>query len=209
MLDKQIRIHEPNLYGTVLDIGGGTKRGAVRNVKYGSQHIVLDKDKGTHPDIIGDIEHLPIKSECIHSIKCTEVLEYAAQPEQAISEMYRVLKNTGELMLSVPFNIGIHYDGDMMRFTRFKLEEMFERHGFRIAVMIEQGHYFTCLGYMLKQAVLNTKSRARWLLYWTFPLIDLTTVLDNFKFVRDSQYLSSWTTGYFITAIKCQRNHEK
>lgn len=201
LLDKEIMLHEPNLYGIVLDIGGGARRGKFVKPEYASKYIIFDKNKNTRPDIIGDAEHLPIKTAAVHSIKCTEVLEYLDSPEQAVSEMSRVLFDMGELMISVPFNIGIHYDHDRVRFTRTKLEKMF-KNNFTIAHLSEQGLYFTCLGYMLKQAILNIKSRARWLLYWTFPFLDLMIKLDNCNFVKNSQFLSSYTTGYFLTAIK-------
>lgn len=185
----------------MLDIGGGTKRGIQIEFPYCIDHIILDSDKRTKPTVIGTAEHLPFKNDSIDSIKCTEVLEYINSPERAVSEMYRVLNDGGGLTVSTPFNLGIHYDNDLIRFTKYKLETMFDNAGFRICYLSEQGKYFTVLGYMLKQAIMNTKSRARWLLYWTFPILDLITGLDNWTFVNDSQFLSSFTTGYFVSAI--------
>jgi SAM-dependent methyltransferase len=202
LLDKEISLHEPNLFGIVLDIGGGTRRGEYTKSKYASKYIIVDRNRATKPDIIGDAERLPIKTGLVHSIKCTEVLEYLNSPEQAVSEMYRVLMDTGELMISTPFSIGIHYDNDLVRFTEKKLERLFDKNRFTIAYIGKQGAYFTCLGYMLKQAILNTKSRGRWLLYWTFPLLDLMVKLDDCSFVRHSEFLSSYTTGYFMSVIK-------
>lgn len=112
-------------------------------------------------------------------------------------------------MVSTPFNLGIHYDNDLVRFTEYKLERMFKDAGLRIVYLSRQGLYFTVLGYMLKQAVLNTKSKTRWLLYWTFPILDLIVQLDEFTFVRNSQFLSSFTTGYFMSIIKENNNHQE
>lgn len=201
MLDKEINMHQANLFGIMLDIGGGTKRGNSKDFIHVTDHIILDKSKRTRPTVIGDAEHLPFKDGAFHSIKCTELLEYLNIPEQAVSEMRRVLKDCGEAMVSTPFNLGIHYDEDLVRFTKYKLVEMFKDAGFRIVYLSEQGRYFTVLGYMLKQAILNTNSKARWLLFWTFPMLDLMTGLDNWSFVKNSQFLSSFTTGYFISAI--------
>lgn len=202
LLDKEIELHEDNLFGRMLDIGGGTVRGRRKESRYVTDHIVMDIKKNTRPTVIGDAEHLPFKESAFHSIKCTEVLEYLSSPEQAVSEMYRVLNDYGGIIVSTPFNLGIHYDEDLVRFTKYKLEQMFDDAGFRIVYLSEQGRYFTVLGYMLKQAILNTNSRARWLLYWTFPILDLMTGLDNWNFVKNSQFLSSFTTGYFISIIK-------
>ena len=207
LLDKEIELHEDNLFGTMLDIGGGTKRGRANDLKYVTNRIILDKVKSTGTTVIGDAEHLPFKEGIFHSIKCTEVLEYLNSPEQAISEMHRVLKDFGGLTVSIPFNLGIHYDNDLVRFTKYKLETMFDKAGFKICYLSEQGKYFTVLGYMLKQAILNIKSRTRWLLYWTFPILDLMTGLDNWNFVKNSQFLSSFTTGYFMSIIKQGNKH--
>lgn len=201
LLDKEIELHEDSLFGRMLDIGGGTKRGRFNGSEYVSDHIIMDKVKSTRTTVIGDAEHLPFKEGIFHSIKCTEVLEYLNSPEQAISEMHRVLKDFGGVMVSTPFNMGIHYDHDLVRFTKHKLEQMFEANGFKIIYLSEQGRYFTVLGYMLKQAILNTKSRVRWLLYWTFPILDLMTGLDERDFVKNSPFLSSFTTGYFLSVI--------
>ena len=207
LLDKEIELHQANFFGRMLDIGGGTKRGNLIEFPYCIDHIILDSDKRTRPTVIGNAEHLPFKNNTIDSIKCTEVLEYLNSPEQAISEMHRVLKDFGGLTVSIPFNLGIHYDNDLVRFTKYKLETMFDKAGFRICYLSEQGKYFTVLGYMLKQAILNIKSRTRWLLYWIFPILDLMTRLDNWNFVKNSQFLSSFTTGYFMSIIKRGNKH--
>ncbi len=202
MLDKEINLHNANLFGLMLDIGGGTQRGNLEEFVNVCDHIILDNNIRTRPTVIGDAEHLPFKEGVFFSIKCTEMLEYLNSPEQAVSEMYRVLKDFGGVMVSTPFNLGIHADCDFVRFTKHKLEKMFKDSGFRIVYLSEQGHYFTVLSYMMKQAILNTGSKARWLLYWTFPIFDIITKLDECDFVKRSQFLSSFTTGYFMSIIK-------
>lgn len=201
LLDKEIELHIDNLFGTMLDIGGGTRRGRFKSSKYVTNHIIFDKFRCSGTTVRGDAEYLPFKEGAFDSIKCTEVLEYLNSPEQAVSEMRRVLKGFGGMMVSTPFNIGIHYDHDLVRFTKHKLERMFGSAGFKVVYLSEQGFYFTVLGYMLKQAILNTKSKARCLLYWTFPIFDLMVRLDELDFVKNSQYLSSFTTGYFMSII--------
>lgn len=51
-------------------------------------------------------------------VVCTEVLEHTLQPFNAIKEIERILKPTGKLFLSVPFNFRIHGPlPDCWRFT--------------------------------------------------------------------------------------------
>lgn len=210
LLDKDLEEYKHRFTGRVLDIGGGTKRGSFKRPEgEGIEWIVLDNNLKHRPDILADAQHLPIKDGVIRAIKCTEVLEYLSSPEQAVLELCRVLEPKGTMVVSMPFNTGIHYDGDYVRYTHWYLQHVFMLNETLGTVSIKrQGAYFTVLCYMLKQAVLNTKSRTRWLLYWTFPILDLITKLDNCDFVKQSMFLSSYTTGYFVIARKSSCNNK-
>lgn len=201
ILDEDLEKAKKYMRGLILDVGGGHKRGFFK-IPEGARWLVLDSKKEFSPDILADAQDLPIKSENIDVIKCTEVLEYIENPDRIIKEFYRILKPSGILILSVPFNFGIHYDlYDFQRFTHYKLRRMLEG-DFNIITLKEQGLYFTVLCYMVKQNILNTKSRIRWLFYWTFPILDALVKLDNFDFVKNSKFMSSFTTGYFVVAVK-------
>lgn len=54
----------------------------------------------------GDLLNLPLRSESLGSIACTEVIEHVTAPEHAIREMTRCLIPGGTLLVSVP-NDGI------------------------------------------------------------------------------------------------------
>lgn len=201
ILDGDLEKAKKYMRGLILDVGGGHKRGFFKRPE-GVRWLVLDNKKAFSPEILADAQNLPIKSKKIDVIKCTEVLEYIDNPDKIIKEFYRILKPGGILILSVPFNFGIHYDlYDLQRFTHYKLRRMLES-DFKIITLKEQGLYFTVLCYMIKQNILNTKSRIRWLFYWTFPILDAMVKLDNFDFVKSSKFMSSFTTGYFVVALK-------
>jgi len=201
LLDKELEGAIEYMVGIVLDIGGGRKRGRFKrpdDVKW----IVLDISRELSPSIMADAQKLPVKSRTIDCVKCTELLEHVEYPEIVIKEIIRVLKDDGTLILSMPFNFGIHADPhDFQRFTDYKLNRMLEN-DFEIRTIKKQGLYFTVLCYMVKQNVLNIKSRLRLLLYWTFPLMDLLVKLDRTNFVRNSKFMSSFTTGFFVIATK-------
>ena len=58
---------------------------------------------------------------------CTEVLEHTLNPFAAIKEIYRILKPSGVLLLTVPFNFRIHGPlPDCWRFTEHGLRELLE-----------------------------------------------------------------------------------
>jgi ubiquinone/menaquinone biosynthesis C-methylase UbiE len=52
--------------------------------------------------VLADVEHLPIRSDAITNVVCTEVLEHLPSPKNAINEILRVLKPKGKLVCSVP-----------------------------------------------------------------------------------------------------------
>ena len=55
------------------------------------------------PDILGDIMHLPLASESIGTLICTEVLEHVPYIFHAAVEIHRVLKSGGTAFMSAPF----------------------------------------------------------------------------------------------------------
>lgn len=52
--------------------------------------------------VVSDIRHLPLKSESTEGIVCADVIEHIDHPEQAMSEIYRVLKPDGSAIVIVP-----------------------------------------------------------------------------------------------------------
>ena len=201
ILDEDLENAKNYMKGLVLDVGGGRKRGFFERPKE-LEWLVLDINKIFSPNIVADVQDLPIKSSEIDVLKCTELLEHVENPERVLKESHRVLKTNGILILSVPFNFGIHGDPhDFQRFTDHKLKKLLENN-FRIMILKKQGLYFTVLSYMIKQNILNAKSRMRYFLYWFFPILNILIKLDNCDFVKNSKFMSSFTTGFFVIAMK-------
>jgi len=201
ILDSDLERTKKYMKSKVLDLGGGRKRGEFKKPE-DVIWIVLDMKRDFQPNIMADAQKLPVKSETIDCVKCTELLEHVEYPEIVIKEITRALKSSGTLILSVPFNFGIHGDPyDFHRFTDYKLNRMLENN-FEIKTIKKQGLYFSVLCYMIKQNITNTKSRLKLLLYWTFPLMDLLVKLDRTNFVKNSKFMSSFTTGFFVIATK-------
>lgn len=65
-----------------------------------------------------------LKNDSFDTVLCTDVLEHIYRPELLFSEMARVLKPNGHLILAVPFIYWVHDNPhDYHRYTHFKLEE--------------------------------------------------------------------------------------
>ena len=117
----------------IIDIGGGLRvdeknnRGVqnewlARYIKEKKkEYKVLDKVADYHPDIVGDVHHLPLENESVDAIICIALLEHVEEPLKAMKEIYRVLKPGGYCYLYVPFLYYYHpmpgYYGDFWRFT--------------------------------------------------------------------------------------------
>lgn len=108
----------------VLDIAPQVHEGAKAFFKKANVET-LDIDHTSEATYIADItkynEIIPDKRFDI--IVCTEVLEHTSDPFSAIKELYRLLKPSGILLLSVPFNFRIHGPlPDCWRFTEYGLK---------------------------------------------------------------------------------------
>ena len=135
--------------GVVLDIGGGRKRGNFKEPD-SAAWIVLDVEKNSHPHILADAQNIPLSSNTVDCVKCTELLEHVEYPERVLNEISRVLKHGGILILSTPFNFPIHSDPyDFQRFTDEKLRRML-KDNFEIISLKKQGLYFTVLSFMIR-----------------------------------------------------------
>lgn len=108
--------------GRTLDVGCGTGRYAM----YFPNRIGIDVQPGPAVDVTADVHDLHMfKDGEFDRVLCTEVLEHLHTPNQALSEMHRVLKDGGMLILTTRFVYPIHgVSGDYYRFTRLGLEHL-------------------------------------------------------------------------------------
>lgn len=94
----------------ILDIAPQDHEGANKYfIKSTVQTLDIDQKADTtyHADITKN-NHEIIPDNTFDVIVCTEVLEHTNNPFLAASEMKRILKKGGIILLSVPFNFRIH-----------------------------------------------------------------------------------------------------
>lgn len=112
--------------GNVVDLSRSWIRPLLEKVTY----HVMDPVDTYHPDIIGDIMNMPLKSSSYDVVICLAVLEHVPKPWLAMEEMVRVLKPGGSLFLYVPFLYPYHampgYYGDYVRFTEDGIRSLCE-----------------------------------------------------------------------------------
>lgn len=118
-MEKFIKVHQD--HGLTLDIGCGY----AAYQKYFPNRVGFDIQPGLKVDVVGDAHNLPFEDEKFDNILCTEVLEHLHSPEVAISEMRRVLKRGGKLILTTRFIFPLHdVPNDYYRFTKYGLRHL-------------------------------------------------------------------------------------
>lgn len=85
------------------------------------------------PDVTYDGERLPIRQASVDGVLCTQVLEHVAQPECFISELARVLRPGGWMVLSAPLFWQEHeVPYDFFRFTSYGMKVLLGERGFEV-----------------------------------------------------------------------------
>jgi SAM-dependent methyltransferase len=123
--------------GTLVDIGCGMKPYKKFFDPYVERYIGIDlktcQDDGACPDVAADAYNTTLDDGSCEIILCTEVLEHLEEPRKALSEMNRILKDRGTVILTVPFFWHIHEaPRDFYRYSEYGLRYLFTRAGFEI-----------------------------------------------------------------------------
>jgi SAM-dependent methyltransferase len=200
LLDAELGRLAGGLEGIVLEIGAkrvargrwAPPRALVR------RWIRLNLEAAERPDIVADVQFLPLDGASVDWVVCIEVLQYVVAPEVAMREIARVLVPGGGAVIAVPFLHRADGPSDRHRFTEVSLVELIERAGFRVISLRAQARFFGTLANHLRQAVANIRSRpVRWLTGApTLPLAALLLALDELGPVRRSAFLASYATGF-------------
>ncbi len=94
----------------------------IRYIEYPLKKVLL---------LNADGQYIPIKDKSIDIIYCLETFEHVPNTNRLISEIFRILKDTGELIYSIPIEIGIslilrQFIGKITKFPRetYKFKEL-------------------------------------------------------------------------------------
>lgn len=149
LLRQQVIRYSKYITGKTLDIGSG-EGGRYKGLFPCSEYLTMDVKAGEGIDIVGRAESVPVQDNSIDSIVCTQVLEHLSKPFESVSEMHRILKKGGYLLLTAPQMNELHEEpNDFFRYTKFGLISMFEETGFEIIIYEQRGGFFTTRGQML------------------------------------------------------------
>jgi len=162
-------------------------------------------------DIMGDLTSLPVKSQVFDAVICTQVLEHLREPEAALREFIRVLKQGGSLYLSAPQGWGIHQGPhDYFRFTHYGIQYLLEKVGFAIVTIVPSCGYY---GYLANRLTVFPKTlfwqiQRRWLRLVLLPLelvsylffvLLFPIILNSIDFLDKK---NDYTLNYLVQAVK-------
>lgn len=133
---KSIKELGKEIKGETLDVGCGTK--PYEKYFKCSQYVGLEIETTINreqksADYFYDGKKFPFGNAEFDSIVTNQVLEHVFNPDEFLSEINRVLKINGKLLLTVPFVWDEHEQPyDYARYSSFGLKSLLEKHGFEI-----------------------------------------------------------------------------
>lgn len=204
----------------VLDVGAGScpYRNLFAHCEYRSHDLAplrgdqLRHGGYGHLDYVSDLTAIPVADGSFGAVLCTEVLEHHPEPIAVVTELARILKPGGDLILTAPLGSGIHqepyhyYGG----YTPWWYERFLTRVGFEnICVEPNEGS----LRFFAQESIrfvrttgpsalhLPFMGKLLWFPLWMFlaPILGvLVPIVCKFldRFDRERRF----TVGYHVTA---------
>jgi len=154
-LYKSISNIAPIISGDILDFGCGSRpyESLFQNAK---SYIGVDIEVSGHNhkdskvDYFYDGKHLPFKDKSFDAVVSFEVFEHVFNIEEVLTEICRVLRPNGKLLLSIPFAWDEHeIPYDYARYTSYGITHILNKNGFEVAELIKTTTYLLAVFQML------------------------------------------------------------
>jgi|TARA_B110000238_G_C16119287_1_gene436364 SAM-dependent methyltransferase len=153
-LFNNIKIYGKRLTGNILDIGCGTKpykkylKGNYKGLEIDNEN---KNEKNTDSEILFfDGKIFPLKNDSIDSVLCTQVLEHVEDPTLFFSEIKRILKKDGLILLTVPFVWAEHdVPNDFNRFTIYGIKKLLVENQLEVIEQKKTGNNLSIIGQLI------------------------------------------------------------
>jgi SAM-dependent methyltransferase len=131
-LHQHIVSLSPWVHGRVLDVGCGAK--PYQKYFNASEYIGLEiEGRNKNADAYYDGNMFPFDDEAFDAVFTSQVFEHVFNPNEFLSEINRVTKTEGALLLTTPFTWDEHEQPfDYARYSSFGLRHLLENHGYDI-----------------------------------------------------------------------------
>ncbi len=205
-LDQELDNNNHLFKGVVLDVGGKkkNKRGKFTPpYKQVDKWLFLNNDKTTNPDIFADLPNIPLEDESIDIVVCTEVIEYVYDYQKTLSEINRILKKNGILILSLPFLHTLHADDDYdcFRLTEPLIKKELSINKFNICSFKRMGGVCAVIFDLIRGYLSYQTKHTFYIRFLTRIWMSLSIVFKIMDKIccKNNYYIN---TGYFIIGTK-------
>lgn len=160
VLRQQVERVLPRARGVVLDIGCGRRPYEASLGQAVTQYFGLDYPStmsvGVCPDIYADGLALPVQDATVDTILCFGVLLYMVDPFRFFREISRVLRPSGQYILSTPLMRGASDEPeDRFRFTPQGLTLLAEQAGLQVEEIAPCGGIWAMIGQRISSALVQ------------------------------------------------------
>jgi SAM-dependent methyltransferase len=195
-ISDAVRVFAAGLPGgaLVLDAGAGESRHRADFTR--QRYIGVDLGVGDGAwnygelDAVADLAALPFRTGAFDAAINIVTLEHVREPALVLSEIARVLKPGGRLLIVVPHEWETHQaPHDYFRYTRHGLEMLLTEAGFAVETLEPAGGIFRLLSRRMLSAI-----KVSWVAAILAPIALVLPLLDGLDRKRDS------TLGYVCVA---------
>jgi len=192
--------------GDLLDVGAGDVPYRSWFDKRVTTYHTLDFEKRVAEiDYQADAQDMSgvVASDRYDTVLLLEVLEHVPNPQRVVSEIFRVLRPGGKVILSVPHLSRLHEEPfDFYRYTRHGLKHLFDQAGFRAIEIIPRGGLFCFLGHQISTALICSTWHLPILRDLVFAFNKWLVVLPSFWLDRHTDHSKLFALGYVLVARK-------
>ncbi len=155
-------------HGTLLDLGCGSVpmfefyKNKVQDITCADWENCAHET--SHIDVYCDLNtKLPFDDNSFDTIIFSDVLEHLSNPKGTLSEIHRILKKNGTLIMNFPFMYGLHEEPfDYCRYTKYRIRTWLDELQFTIIVEEEYGGLVELVEHSILR-LLNTKKGGKYL----------------------------------------------
>lgn len=179
---ESIKHFGEEIIGKTLDVGCGTK--PYENFFSCSKYIGLEIEttinrENKNVDVFYEGGKFPFGDKEFDSIVTNQVLEHVFTPNEFLSEINRVLKKDGKLLLTVPFVWDEHEQPyDYARYSSFGLAHLLNQHGFEIIESKKSINDFRIFAQLLNAYIYKTTQKNKVIRQlFTFFVMSIITII--------------------------------
>ena len=209
-LRQAIKEQSRLIEGRVLDFGCGSKPYEAlftRATAYIGADILVSGHEHTESkvDFFYDGNSLPFADKEFDAVVSFEVFEHIFNLPQVLPEISRVTRDSGYLLISIPFAWGEHeVPYDFARYTSFGISHLLQNHGYEIVSLRKTTTSFLaiCQLFISYLESIAPKNRLGWLLFLlclSLPCTTLAYALNRVLPKRDALFCNTVVLARKVT----------